>query len=154
NGINEPKGYLMINVITAREKARLLALSGDSTFQSAVNALSTLAGQAIDVPPNTPFDSLALTAGSARAGGYVTLAFNNSTNLNNPPDPISLQVLQVGCPIYDGDLEIVESDNPFDEKLTLRHSGDFAGRADDYIFEWRRREPVDGLPPADPPSAW
>ena len=41
-----------------------------------------------------------------------------------------------------------------DEKITLRHSGDFAGQAENYIFEWRTRPPVDGLPPVNPPEQW
>ena len=157
SGINEPKGYLLLNVLTAREYARLRALSpsGDPAYLTALNTLSNLAARAVEVPPNTPFDSLALTAGQARGQGYVTFAENNSTNLNQPADPIKLHVIQVACPTYDGDIEVIESDNPFDEKLTLRHSGDFAGKGDDYIFEWRRLPPADGLPPPiNPPDAW
>jgi hypothetical protein len=49
---------------------------------------------------------------------------------------------------------VILSDNPLDEKITLRHSGDFAGKADDYIFEWRTEPPVDGLPSAKPFDQW
>ena len=157
SGINEPKGYLLLNVLTAREHARLRAInpSADSAYITAINTLSNVAANVIQVSPNTPFDSLALTAGQAKGQGYVTFAENNSTNLNQPADPISLHIIKVGCPTYDGDIEVIESDNPFDEKLTLRHSGDFAGKADDYIFEWRRLPPLDGLPPPiNPPDAW
>jgi hypothetical protein len=40
------------------------------------------------------------------------------------------------------------------EQLTLRHSGDFAGRPDDFEFEWRTLPPVDGLPSTLPPAQW
>jgi ELWxxDGT repeat protein len=156
-GAQEPVGYLLLNVISSREKAVLLGLSQDPTWAAAINALGT--NQIIQVPPNTPFNHpLALTAGGAPGQGYVTLAFNNSTNLalDQPADPISLAVIQVGTNVYRGQLEVIESDNPFDEKLTLRHSGDFAGQADGYTFEWRTLPPGnDGLPQAAiPPEQW
>src|SRR5262249_13970433 len=49
---------------------------------------------------------------------------------------------------------VILSDNPLDEKITLRHSGDFAGKADDYVFEWRTEPPVDGLPSTKPFDQW
>ena len=63
-------------------------------------------------------------------------AFGNNTNLTAPSEPVGLEVLKVTCPLYRGQLKIIMSDNAFDEKLTVRHSGDFAGRADQYRFEW------------------
>ena len=97
---------------------------------------------------------LALTAGPARGVGFVTIAENNSTNLNAPADPVALHVIQVGCPLYQGELKVALSDNPLDEKMTLRHSGDFGGKADDYIFEWRTEPPVNGLPSTKPFAQW
>ncbi|MBI2926732.1 MAG: hypothetical protein HYY24_13630 [Verrucomicrobia bacterium] len=155
--VEPPAGeyYLLLNVITAREKAILLDSSTDATFRSAVNALSAATATVTDVPPDSNgFDSLALTAGFANGTGYVTLAFSNNPKLSAPAEPISLAVIKVECPTYRGELKVIESDNPFDEKLTLRHSGDFAGRTDSYVFEWRTRPPVDGLPPTDPPEQW
>ncbi len=155
--VEPPAGeyYLLLNVITARERATLLGLSTDAGFQAAVNALSAATANVTEVFPNsTGFDSLALTAGFAQGPGYVTLAFANSTILSAPAEPISLAVIQVGCPLYQGEIKVIASDNPFDEKLTLRHSSDLAGRADAYIFEWRTRPPVGGLPPSNPPNQW
>ena len=155
--VEPPAGesYLLLNVITAREKATLLALSPQAAFQSAINALSAATATVQEVPPDsTGFDSMALTAGFAQGTGYVTLAFANNPNLSGPAEPISLAVIKVTCPIYRGELKVIASDNPFDEKLTLRHSGDFAGRTDAYIFDWRTRPPVDGLPPTNPPDQW
>ena len=155
--VEPPAGeyYLLLNVITDREKATLLSLSTDSRFQDAVKALSAATAKVTEVLPDAKgFDSLALTAGFAEGLGYVTLAFANSTILSAPAEPISLAVIKVTCPIYQGEIKVIESDNPFDEKLTLRHSSDLAGRADAYLFEWRTRPPVDGLPPINPPDQW
>lgn len=147
--------FLRLNVITARERQVLLNLSREPVFLAAVTALSTSASQPIDVPPNTPFDRpLALTAGRAQAVGFVTIAENNSTNLNAPADPVALHVVRVTCPLYRGELKVVLSENPLDEKITLRHSGDFAGKADDYVFEWRTEPPVNGLPSNKPFDQW
>ena len=124
-------------------------------FRAAINALSAVTANVTEVPPTSNgFDSMALTAGLAQDTGFVTLAFGNNTNLSAPAEPISLAVIKVSCPTYQGEIKVIASDNPFDEKLTLRHSGDFAGKADSYIFEWRTRPPLDGLPPPNPPDQW
>jgi hypothetical protein len=149
------EGYILLNVLTDREKAILLGLSNDPAFQIAINQLAVAAGSIEPVGNNTlGFDSLALTAGASQGLGYVTFATGNNTNLSGEAEPISLHILKVTCPVYTGEIKAILSANPFDEKITLRHSGDFAGRTDDYIFEWRTLPPVDGLPPAGDPSTW
>ena len=155
-GVEEPVGYLLMNVISQSESNRLVALSSDSVFKIAARSLAAAAAQPIEVPPNQVFDSLAVTAGLSKGQGYVTLAFANSGLLttNNPAEPISLAIFKVECPIYRGELEVIVSENPLEEKLTLRHSGDFAGKPEDYVFEWRTLPPVDGLPPTVPWQQW
>ncbi|MCI0747734.1 MAG: PA14 domain-containing protein [Verrucomicrobia subdivision 3 bacterium] len=155
--VEPPAGesYLLLNVLTARDRALLAALTTDVAWQAAVTALAAQAASVVDVPPDSSgFDSLALTAGEAQGTGYATLAFGNSTNLSAPADPISLSVIKVTCPLYRGELKVIESSNPLTEKLTLRHSGDFAGRPEDFEFEWRALPPVDGLPSTLPPEQW
>ncbi|MEZ4640489.1 MAG: PKD domain-containing protein [Caldilineaceae bacterium] len=117
-----------------------------------------------------PFEGLgkgkALTAGNADGTGYITLAYNNDSSLGGLP--VSLQVIQVGCTVdsegidstYRGNLLVIESDNLFDEKLTLRHTGDFGGQPENFDFEWYIAE-VDetavspsGLPPSYPWRPW
>jgi hypothetical protein len=83
----------------------------------------------------------------------VTLAFGNSTILSAPAEPVSLSIIRVTCPLYRGELKVIESSNPLAEQLALRHSGDFAGRPDDFEFEWRTLPPVDGLPSTAAPGA-
>jgi len=147
--------YLLLNVLTARETSTLLSLSTDPSFQSAVNALSALAANVTVVGSQaTNFDSLALTAGQAQGQGYVTLAFGNNPNLTPPAEPVGLAVIQVSCPTYQGEIKVIASEDPFDEKLTLRHSGDFAGKTDSCTFEWRTLPPVDGLPSTATPDQW
>ncbi len=93
--------------------------------------------------------SKALTAGLAQDTGIVTLAFNNRPGGN----PVGLSILRVGCGIgdgqkdcgddrdgscgpYQGQVHVVESDNVFDERTTVRHSGDFAGDPSQFTFTW------------------
>jgi hypothetical protein len=154
-GLEEPRGYLLLNVMTDRERDVLLNLSGDPAYRTAVNTLSSMAANAVEVTPGeTNVSSFAVTAGLAEGTGYVTLTFGNSTTLTPSADPVSLEVFQVSCPIYRGELNAILSDNPFDEKLTLRHTGDYAGRAGDYIFEWKTLPPEDGDRPTAPPALW
>lgn len=101
----------------------------------------------------------ALTAGFAQSTGFVTLAFNNHPSL--APLPVSLNVIRVDCldsddpPIlssYQGEIKVIESENVFDEQLTLRHSGDFAGNGDAIEFEWYFHPDLDGTPPEPLPD--
>ena len=117
-----------------------------------------------------PYEGLgkgkALTAGNAAGTGYVTVAYNNDPSLGGLP--VSLQVIKVGCEknqlgedsTYRGNLLVIKSDNLFDEKLTLRHTGDFGGRPDNFEFDWYIA-PVDDtavspaeLPPGYPWRQW
>lgn len=155
--VEPPAGeyYLLMNVISARDRAILLSLSHDLTFNAAINKLADANKSGLDVVRNAlSFDSLALTAGFSHGTGYVTVAFGNNSVLSPPAEPVSLEVIKVTCPTYQGEIKVIPSGNPFDEKITMRHSGDFAGQAENYIFEWRTLPPVDGLPPVNPPDQW
>jgi hypothetical protein len=144
--VDPPLGesYLLLNVLTAREKQLV-----NSLYPSLAGPVNSLPSSLIEIDPGTTaFDSLALTAGNAEGEGYVTLAFGNNAVLSPPAEPVSLVVIRVVCPPYLGEIKVVESDNPFDEKLTMRHSGDFAGKADRYQFQWKYARPgPDGSPP-------
>ena len=108
----------------------------------------------------TPYKAVgvqaALSAGASQGNGYLTLAFNNDPALT--PAPISLSVIRVDCldingdgsvlSPYQGQLQIITPDNVFDEQLTLRHSGDFGGLAENLEFEWYYKPDQDGTPPA------
>ncbi len=97
---------------------------------------------------DTAVDSYAVSA-SGGGDGFVVLATGNGRNTDITPDgnPVSLHVFKVAAPLYRGELKVINSANPLDEKLTLQHTGDFAGHPEGYDFEWRYSPPVDGLPP-------
>lgn len=91
-------------------------------------------------------DSYALSA-SGGGSGYVVLGVGNGRAFTPPGEPVSLHVVKVTAPLYRGELKVIASSNPLDEKLTLQHSGDFAGHPEEFDFEWRYAPPVDGIPP-------
>ena len=110
--VEPPAGesYLLLNVLTPRDRAILAGLATDAAWQTAVDTLAAQAADLIDVPPDSAgFDWLALTAGDAQGVGYVTLAFGNSTILSAESEPISLEVIKVTCPLYRGELKVIES---------------------------------------------
>jgi len=96
---------------------------------------------------DTAVDSYAVS-GSGGGQGYVVMAMNNGRNINitNPDGPVSLAVFKVSAPLYRGQLKVIASSNPLDEKLTLQHTGDFAAHPEDFDFEWRYAPPADGMP--------
>ncbi len=95
---------------------------------------------------NTPVDSYAISAAGGGTG-YVVMAAGDGAAFTPDASPISLEVFKVAPPLYRGELKVIESANPLDEKLTLRHSGDFAGDPSDYEFAWLTAQPVSGNAP-------
>ena len=90
----------------------------------------------------------ALTAGLKPGSGFITVVENDDPQL--PGQPINLHVIYVTNRLYRGDLKVLQSDNVFDERLTLRHSGDFAGEPQNYEFEWYYQPDQNGLSPEFP----
>lgn len=102
---------------------------------------------------------MALTAGRPSGTGYITVAFNNHTSLSSLP--VSLQIIKLDASdgVYQGSIWIVPSDNVFEEALTLRHTGDFAGDPDEIDFSWYYQPDSSGQPDAPggvalPDSPW
>ena len=96
---------------------------------------------------DTAVDSYAISAvGGGR--GYVVMTVGNGRAFTPVDEPVSVYVFRVVPPLYRGELKIVQSSNPLDEKLTMRHSADFAGTPEGYDFEWMYAPPVNGLAPA------
>ncbi|MCX8497012.1 MAG: hypothetical protein ORN51_12595 [Akkermansiaceae bacterium] len=94
--------------------------------------------------PDTRVDSYAVTA-TGRGTGYVTMVFNNGKAFTDVGNPVSVQVFKIANQLYPGELKVINSSNPLDEQVTLRHTADFAGRPDDYEYDWRY---TDGAPTA------
>ena len=151
SGANLTVPYLLLNVLTAPQVAALQSQSSVPAWTTAVNKLATLSATTTEVVPEQPFNHpLALSTGAGAGSGFVTLAYGYSTNLNNAADPVSLQVIQVGCPSYPGVVELIQSANPFDESISLRLSADFAGLESQYRFQWLYHAPGAGVSPTPP----
>jgi hypothetical protein len=86
--------------------------------------------------PDTAVDSYALTA-TGQGTGFVTVVFGNGYAFTPVGDPVQVKVFKIADQLYTGDLKVLTSSNPLDEQVTLRHSGDYAGKPEDYEFEWR-----------------
>ena len=114
----------------------------DSTKNQAIGT-TVLAAVTND---DTAVDSYAISAvGGGK--GYVVLAVGNGRAFTPIDEPVSLYVFKVTPPLYRGELKVIMSSNPLDEKLALRHSADFAGQPEGYDFEWMYAPPVNGAAP-------
>lgn len=156
--------WILPNVITPLEREVLLHPAfrgGDVRFQNALSALCDAAAQAHEIPgpddikdPATAlvFDSMAVTAGSSEAEGYVTLAMNNDPDFSSSDTPVDLFIFRVVPELYRGALQVITPASLFDEKLTLVFDGDLAGLPGRYAFEWSTT-PSSQIPnPSDPAS--
>jgi len=88
----------------------------------------------------------ALTA-TGPGTGYVSLIAGNGRAFTPEGDPVSVAIVKVVNTLYRGEVNIVESSNPLNEKLTMQQVVDLAAKIEDYQFEWLIASPVDGLPP-------
>jgi hypothetical protein len=95
---------------------------------------------------DTAVDSYALTA-TGKGTGYVTLVFENGEAFTDSGNTVAMQIIKVDPALYKGDLKTLLASNPLDEQVTLRHSGDYAGRPELYEFQWRYGFPTDGTNP-------
>ncbi len=150
-------GYLLLNVISPTDRDWLtnyFAQYLDQTLSAGVLQLCRNASNIIEVTNSAiPFDSLALSAGEAQGTGYVTIAFNNSTNVSMQPPgtPVQMQVIEVILPPFSGELMQPGLDaNPFSQQVTVRQTCDYAGDPNQFIFDWRYVDPdLNGLIPAN-----
>lgn len=95
---------------------------------------------------DTAVDSYALSA-TGKGTGYVTLMFENGAAFTDSGNTVAMQIIKVDPALYTGDLKVLLASNPLDEQVTLRHSGDYAGKPDLYEFQWRYGFPTDGTNP-------
>ncbi|MBC8003340.1 MAG: hypothetical protein H7X97_12205, partial [Opitutaceae bacterium] len=91
-------------------------------------------------------DSYAMTAVGPGIG-YVTLIAGNGLAFTPIDEPVTVKVIRVSDTLYRGEVNIIESSNPLNEKLTMQQVVDLAGQVEAYSFEWKIAAPVDGLPP-------
>ena len=140
---------LLLNVMSSKERDALKALSSNSGWKAAITELYNRSRDGLTTPPTLGPD-LALTAGDTSGTGYVTVTFNADARVT--PLPITLAVFRVECAPYQGQIQVIPSDNVFDEQLVLRHSGDFGGDPSRFTFEWEY-SPDDGGQPSQDWSA-
>ncbi|MBN2808532.1 MAG: FG-GAP repeat protein [Deltaproteobacteria bacterium] len=149
-GTGEPT--LLLNVLSDRELDQVKTAAGDNpSFNTVLGNLNSHASGGATLAGD--YDLKALSAGNADGEGYVTLAFNDSEDC---PAPTMLSVIKVECPLYTGEIDIFASDNPFDEKVTMRHNGDFGGNSDNKQFQWQYMLTSDasGIPDQDDEGDW
>ena len=153
---------LHFNVLNEAERKALIELaeSDDSAESKAAKTQWEAAVAALGVEPvepstpayvnseevkvaYQPIDHYAITA----MGGtnYVTIIENDATNETMAVaagDPISMHVFRVVDDYYTG--RIVTREDPVNllsQQLDVLYAESFAGRAGDYVFEWRRATP-------------
>ena len=86
--------------------------------------------------PDTAVVDYALSS-TGSGVGYVTLMFGNGQAFTDPGDPVTMEIIKVIPDLYPGDLKVLLSSNPLDEKVILRHSGDYGGQPENFEFRWR-----------------
>ena len=91
-------------------------------------------------------DSYALSA-SGPGVGYVTLISNDGNDPSKSGLPVSVHIIRVGQPMYRGEIKVLYSSNPLDEKVTFQHTADLAAKFDEFNYEWMIQPPVDGADP-------
>lgn len=105
----------------------------------------TMDGNLNPQPQTVLISPMALTAGLAQSEGHITIALSDDPSLGAAP--VTLKVIKVELPVNSGDIKVIDSDNIFDEKLTLRHSADFAGEPEKFVFSWCYQADNYGVPP-------
>jgi hypothetical protein len=96
---------------------------------------------------NIAVDSYAISA-TGPGSGYVTLVESSGTAFTQPGDPVSMHIFKVGgASLYVGEVKVIPAANPLSELVTFQHTGDLAGRFNEFDYEWKIAQPVDGLPP-------
>jgi len=110
--------------------------------------------------PDTAVADYALSS-TGDGTGYVTLVFGNGLAFTDPGDPVQMQIIKVVPDLYQGDLKVLLSSNPLDEKVTVRHSGDYGGKPENFEFRYRYayndssgQAPVLPADNSTPISAW
>ncbi|MCX6884981.1 MAG: hypothetical protein NTX27_08070 [Verrucomicrobia bacterium] len=96
---------------------------------------------------NTAVDSYAISA-VGPGGGYVTLMEADGTAFTQPGDPVAMHIFKVGgSSLYAGEVKVLAAANPLSEQVTFQHTADLAGQFDEFEYEWKMANPVDGMPP-------
>ena len=118
--------------------------------------VTRLAGDLLVVTnSDTAVTSYALSA-AGPGQGYVSLVVANTLNPSFAGDPVSVYVVRVGQPLFQGNLVVVNTANasPFSQLITFEHTADLAGRTSQYVYDWRIMPPVNGSVPTTGETNW
>ena len=162
---SEGDAFVLMNVLNASATASIRqALVGEGPdfdeFNAALDALAQTAAAPLEISPTRQgeepqaADGLALSATASGEHGYVTIVTGNDKAAKEAGDPVSVHVLRVSPELEVGRVIVIPHTNPFAEEVYVRHSGDFAGSADDYEFDWRMVASVGDTIPLGGPEHW
>jgi hypothetical protein len=102
----------------------------------ALNRTIPVKGRSDITDPDTAVAGYALSS-TGEGTGYVTLVFGNGNAFTDAGDQVQMQIIKVVPELYPGDLKVLLSSNPLDEKVTVRHSGDYGGKPENFEFRYR-----------------
>ena len=151
--------FVNLNVMDSRSRyvmhdSLLIPGAGSADWQKGVDSVST---EPIVLSDDiTPFTEMAL-ATTGKGAGYVTLVFNDSTNVSMvaKSEVITMYVIKVVPELYNGYLHVIQSENPLDKQIDMKYTSDFGAKPENWEFDWQYCEPVNGTSaPVDDPSAW
>jgi hypothetical protein len=129
--------------------------SGSGNFAPDGNPASFGVSEVVGIShPDEAVDSYALAAAGGTGSGFITLVFENGRAFSDAGNPVSMEIIRVTDDLYEGQLKVIPSSNPLDERITFRHSSDFGGDPDDFEFQWQYAPPVGGTVPAVDAADW
>ena len=151
NDVNYPAWANAVDRLSASEYTfhENPAVPGSYVINSNLT-VNRLAGDLLEVTnSDTAVTSYAMSA-TGPGQGYISYVVNNTLNPKLAGDPVSVYVVRVGQPLFQGNLVMVNSANasPFSEMITFQHTADLAGRTSQYAYEWRIVPPVNGVQPS------
>ncbi|MBX3745560.1 MAG: hypothetical protein KF833_09655 [Verrucomicrobiae bacterium] len=117
------------------------------------NSGTTVADTSPSANPGTLLGGATWTSDAparAPASRYVVVAENNDPSLAGLP--VGLHVLRVDDALARGALALIQPDNVLDERVTLRHTADFAGQPESFVFEWFYQFDAQGFDPTIVPA--
>lgn len=150
----QPDTELRIGLITEIRDGDQQILIGPVVLNLFTNFVTTVVSETVTARATNiiqePLGALkkAMTAALHPGSGYVTLVENDDPRL--PDQPINLHLVRILGTPFRGDLKVLYPDSVFDERLALRHSGDFAGEPQNFEFEWYYQPDQTGVSPALP----
>lgn len=121
------------------------------------NSGSTVANATVASQPGRLVGGFTWTANAptnppahAPAQRYVVVAENNDSSLGGLP--VGLHVIRVDDSLARGALAVIQADNVLDERVTLRHTADFAGQPESFVFQWFYQVDADGFSATNVPA--